>query len=408
MGRRLIQAVFCMVLPAELPAAEFPVTDTRLRQIPSVNQPGYLESYLDPVFGSRVTRITGDPGSEIPNVEGKWATVARHHYSKDAAWNCDQSLVCLTRHQGYPAILFLDGGTCRPLFGRNRSPGSEIRWHPKQPDMMVHVKNDVIGYWNVREDTAKVIATLPDYSDFRIGPFEGNLSRDGRLNVVDGKKAEDRIAFAYDLAEKRKYPDLILNDAAIDWVSISASGRYIVLNGQIDGGRDRTQVYDLEGNKIGDLWAKYGRPSHYDLTIDEDGNDVAVGVSKSRPDDGRVIKRRLSDGKVTVLTSGGYAGHTSTRNVDRPGWAYVTYQSRSSDWPPYHDEVVAVKLDGSMTVERIAHLHTKKVDYLTEAHAVPSPDGKRVLWASDWEEPSGRPIGTYVAHTASVQSTGKK
>jgi hypothetical protein len=58
---------------------------------------------------------------------------------------------------------------------------------------------------------------------------------------------------------------------------------------------------------------------------------------------------------------------------------------------------VAVKLDGSQTVERIAHLHTNRTDYLTEAHAVPSPDGRRVLWASDWESATGRPIGAYVA-----------
>lgn len=36
-------------------------------------------------------------------------------------------------------------------------------------------------------------------------------------------------------------------------------------------------------------------------------------------------------------------------------------------------------------------------DYLTEAHAVPSPDDKRVLWASDWEAALGRPVGVYVA-----------
>lgn len=37
--------------------------------------------------------------------------------------------------------------------------------------------------------------------------------------------------------------------------------------------------------------------------------------------------------------------------------------------------------------------------YLTEAHAVPSPDGKRVRWASDWDAPSGRPIGAYMAES---------
>ena len=389
----------CVSAVAALVDADFLVTDTKVRDIPPTHKPAYLNSYRDPTFGTRVIRITGNPDSAIPNVDGRWAQVARHHYSKDAAWNCDQSLLCLTRHHGCPSRLFLDGSTYVPLFGRHRSPGAEIRWHPKRPGIMVYVNDNVIGYWDVRENTTRVIATFPGYAEFRIGPWEGNLSLDGRLIVVDGKRGQDRIAFAYDIRRKQKYPDLVLNEVTIDWVSVSASGKYIVLNGEIDGGRDRTQVYDLAGNKTGELWAAYGRPSHYDLTLDKNGDDVAVGVSKSKPDNGRVIKRRLRDGKVSVLTPGGYACHTSTRNVDRPGWAYVTYQYRGAKWLPYRDEVVAVKLDGSMTVERIAHLHTKKIDYVTEAHAVPSPDGKRVLWASNWESTSGRPVSAYVTDT---------
>lgn len=389
----------CVAAASLLFGAEYPVTDMAVKHIPAIKKPAYLKSYIDPVFGTKVTRITGEPGLDIPNIKGKWAEIARHHYSKDAAWNCDQSLLLLARHRGRPRMLFLDGNTYVPLFGYDRSAGAETRWHPNRPAIMVYVKDNVIGYWDVCRNITQVIATFPGYREFRIGPSEGNLSLDGRLIVVTAKKGSDRIAFAYELQNKHKYPDLILNDVIVDWVSISASGKYIVLNDEIDGGKDQTQVYDLAGNKIGKLWAEYGRPSHYDLTVDENGDDIAVGVSKSKPDVGRVIKRRLRDGKVTVLTPGGYAGHTSTRNVKRPGWAYVTYQGRSPNWPPYWDEVVAVKLDGSMTVERIAHLHTKRIDYWTEAHAVPSPDGRRVLWASNWESPSGRPIGTYVADT---------
>ncbi|MEQ1860294.1 MAG: hypothetical protein ABMA13_10185 [Chthoniobacteraceae bacterium] len=370
-------------------------------EIPKIIQPGYLESYVDPVFGAKVTRITGEPGTAIANIDGTWDAVARHHYSKDAAWNCDQSLLILARHHGFPSALFLDGRTYQPLFGRNKSPGTEVRWHPKQPDNMVWVKGNEIGLWDVRADKAQVIATLVGYSDFHIGPWEGNLSRDGRKIVVNGMKGGERAAFAYDLHEKRKWPDLALDGIDVDWVSVSASGKFLVVNGKFSGDKgDQTQVHDLDGNKVGDLWPEYGRPSHCDLTLDENGDDIAVGVSKSKPDDGRVIKRRLRDGAVTVLTSGGYAGHASTRNVDRPGWAYVTYQHRGPSWPPYWDEVIAVKLDGSQIVTRIAHLHTKVTDYLTEAHAVPSPDGKRVLWASNWESAAGRPIGAYVANVA--------
>jgi len=394
-----VMIFICAIVATKVLAAEYPVTDTSVKDIPAIRKPAYLESYEDPVFGTKVTRITGNPDAGIPNVNGKWAKVARHHYSKDAAWNCDQSLLYLAIHQGRPNRLFLDGENYAVRFARHNGPGREMRWHPQRPDIMVYVRDNAIGYWDVRKDTTEVIATFPGYCEFRIGPGEGNLSLDGRLIVIGAKKGKDRIAFAYDIEQKQKYPDLVLNNVTIDWVSVSASGKYIVLNGEIDGGKDRTQVYDLAGNKTGELWEKYGRPSHYDLTIDENGDDIAVGVSKSKPDVGRVIKRRLRDGKVTVLTSGGYAGHTSTRNVRRPGWAYVTYQGRGSAWPPYCDEVVAVKLDGSMTAERIAHLHTKRIDYLTEAHAVPSPDGKRVLWASNWESANGRPIGTYVADT---------
>jgi hypothetical protein len=37
-------------------------------------KPGYLESIIDPVFGSKITKV----------VDGD---VYRHHYSKDQAWN---------------------------------------------------------------------------------------------------------------------------------------------------------------------------------------------------------------------------------------------------------------------------------------------------------------------------------
>ncbi|GEM_PF-2452395 len=50
-------------------------------EIPNIAQPGYLESYADPVFGSKVTRITGDPDTLIPNLDAKWDAVARHGVS---------------------------------------------------------------------------------------------------------------------------------------------------------------------------------------------------------------------------------------------------------------------------------------------------------------------------------------
>ncbi len=112
--------------------------------------------------------------------------------------------------------------------------------------------------------------------------------------------------------------------------------------------------------------------------------------------------RRLRDGHVTVLTEAGYASPTSTRNVGLPGWAFVTYQHPGPTWPPYWNEVVAVSLTGGL-VKRLAHLHGVHTDYEAESHAVPPPDGRRVLFASNWvahQDPvtTGRPVATYMAH----------
>jgi hypothetical protein len=198
------------------------------------------------------------------------------------------------------------------------------------------------------------------------------------------------VAFAYNMDTDTNHPDISMNSlGSIDWVSVSAGGSYVVVN----HGNDNTSVYTLSGTKVGSTWTEYGRPSHYDLAVDDQGEEVAVGVSKSSPDDGRVIKRRLRDGVVTVLTTGGYASHSSTRSVNRSGWVYSTYTGNTTP-TLYRGEIIAARLDGTRT-ERIAHHRGVTADYLTEQQGSPSPDGKRIVFASTWGA-SSRPVQMYV------------
>jgi hypothetical protein len=61
----------------------------------------------------------------------------------------------------------------------------------------------------------------------------------------------------------------------------------------------------------------------------------------------------------------------------------------------HSDEIIAVKLDGSGVVERFGTTHTDpKGCYRCEAHPAPSPDGSRVVFASNW---GGGDIAAYVA-----------
>src|SRR3989475_3055540 len=108
-----------------------------------------------------------------------------------------------------------------------------------------------------------------------------------------------------------------------------------------------------------------------------------------------VMMARLRDGRITALTdpnNEAYAHHISTRNINRPGWAYVDYYQE--DGKRFSDEVIAVKLDGSKAVQRFAHKHSVFSGcYRCESHPAPSPDGRRILIASNWAEHCGSSCG---------------
>ena len=87
-------------------------TDTRAEVTPDLSKPGYLTHFIDPVFGTKIIRVGGDPGTAIKNISGaKWGDINRHHYNSDQAWNCNQTLIYLSS----PGV-FIDGETYEPKF----------------------------------------------------------------------------------------------------------------------------------------------------------------------------------------------------------------------------------------------------------------------------------------------------
>ncbi|MCX7826878.1 MAG: hypothetical protein N2689_15170, partial [Verrucomicrobiae bacterium] len=61
-----------------------------------------------------------------------------------------------------------------------------------------------------------------------------------------------------------------------------------------------------------------------------------------------------------------------------------------ADGKRFSDEIVAVKLDGSGAVERLGRTHSDARGlYRAEPHAVPSRDGRRVIFASNWARACG-------------------
>jgi hypothetical protein len=352
-------------------------------------------------------------------------------------------------------------GTPRNLPGLG---GYDQRWHPSPAhanEIIVAGNNATTLYWFdvVRERVTRTW-NLPLPVTY-LGNTYGNPSQDGRLLAL----GDATHLFLVDMDPRPPHPpypaarlgpvyDLGAEGLplTVGGYSVSPSGRFVVVHYR----GDALRVFDVDPATLAltprpmprSYPGMIGDPArgfvyslgHPDLALDpfDQDEDVLVGqehagnVGKKVPGVatvkgrgvGHVVLVRVRDGAVISLTDPGdgtdvpreaYASHVSCRNVSRPGWCYVSYYPGAGQ--RYCGEVVAVKLDGSGAVERFAAHHSdfdnstgttrrhaaSEPDFLyrSEPHAVPSRDGRRVLFASNWADrgDGGRGIQAYVIDT---------
>jgi hypothetical protein len=437
--------------------------------VPLVGKPAYLQPMTDPIFGTQITRIAGNAGTAIKSASGTpigvWSRDARHNYNLNEAWNADGSLIVIENRSddgGSPDEVYLNGTTYQVEFVTpSNMPGGgsyDQRWNPNPayPDDVILAGNgtDQLYWFNVVTNTIDRTYPLPMAVTY-IGNTKGNPSQDGQflclgdlthLFVVDmNAYPTERIGPVFDLST-------LGLDATVNAYSMSPSGNFVVvhysmLNGQYG---DFEEVFNVDPTTLAlsprpmtVSWpGMVGDPAlgfvyqlgHEDMALDPflGNTDVMIGqehcgnvgqnipgISTVNSDGiGHIVMVDLSTGAVTSLTDPGngttiapeaYADHVSCRAVLRPGWCYVSYYNEPGD--RFSDEIIAVKMDGSGTVEQLADTHTlndvnvlpqSKLDpdfaYRSEAHPEPSPDGTHVLFASNWlyQGVGGAWIGDYV------------
>jgi hypothetical protein len=366
---------------------------------PPMARPAYLQPVTDPTMATVLTRVT-DPGRPMAAGIVCDPNYCRHRYSSTQAWNADQTLLAITK--GCNGYCFLDGQSYQPVF--HRAIDDDCKWHPTDPALLICVRSSQIYAWAPRTSTRRSIYTPKGYTNLQFGPYKGNLSQDGNRLVIRATNAAGAlVAFVYDIAEQKKYPDIEIATlpGLNDYCGISPSGRYVACLSTKDDRTDVAYILTVDGTLV-QSWTEHHRPGHGDMTVDADGSEVYVGISKAHPDKWHIIKRRLSDGVVTKLAPAGYGAHASTRNSNRPGWVFVSYEGThgkvagATGYAPFYQEIVALRIDGSGEIRRIAQTRNVVEAYIGETHASPSPDGSQVIWSSNWGI-AGGPVADYVS-----------
>ena len=175
-------------------------TDTNSKSSQTLPRPGYLESIIDPQFGSKITRVTGDAGTPIINGNGQsigtWETACSHHYSKTNPWNADGTLLWIWKNcSGH---YLLNGKTYVPI--KKFSAGGNDRWHPTDPNLMMRASGNQFIYFNVHTGATVKSCTYSGYTGFSL-KSEGNFSWDGKWAAPYAERTSDghRVTFAMNI-----------------------------------------------------------------------------------------------------------------------------------------------------------------------------------------------------------------
>lgn len=388
---------------------------TGTHAVPARALPAYGETYVDDVFGSRITRVTGDVGVEAFPGGPVWSSRSRHQYSTTPAWSINEKWLMITISNALysgggnaPGILLMDARRGTNLYNPIMSvfpttdpsynaSANEVRWSADNDDELICVMGNEIFRWNVLTSTQAnrdTIMTIPGVSQLYIGAYQGNLSRDGRyLTVIDGnaRAVSGYTAYHCDLQTGTIISQKQLVQPDVDYAVVSADGTRLLVNGaEVTGNWDRTRVYDTAWASqyfLGDL----GNPSHWDTGYDMNGDQVICGTRKTVDHFGRIMTIRVSDGAYVRHTDAGDSQHQSMRNVKEDGWMFASIAPPASAYYGHlGSEIARVKLDGTNTTERMCHVRCS--DFQNDARqpqACPAPSGDRCIIASDWGVPNG-------------------
>ena len=403
--RRSIRALgltCALIVTAAVPAGAY-LTDTEIHPPPTTGAyayystfgtfgpdraefPGAGASYVDPVFGSTVRRLTSSVG--IPS--------GSDIYAKNGFWNADSTLIL---HNTLETRTILDATTGAVI--RSGVPGdSEGSFAPDDPDTWYWWSGASLMKYSVASGGSSVVKTFAA----SLRPLGGSvdwIDNSGRymvLNIGGSVRVWDRQADVL-------YAGALSSSVGSGWIGISPDGRYVVTAGDptvhlsyaID---HATRTVNTTGVSF---WTLCG--DHGDLMSASDGktyfithecdNDpgiwaVDVTVPQTAADK---AKQRADARKLLALPWADNDGHISA--VSRGAfadWAFVSVESGDdtftagvSGWRVYKQEIVMVNVVTG-EVRRLAHHRSRGLaagSYYYQPRVNASWDGTRVAWASN-------------------------
>jgi len=343
-------------------------------------------TYVDPVFGSTIKRISN--ALSTPNADvGGLLTWIENEYATMSPFNSDNSRIILV-HQSYFG-LYDGSGTYLHDLPLEIGASSEPRWSRKDDHTLYYVHGNQFKSYDTTSGAITIVHTFSEYSAIS-GNGESDISLDGDHFVFAG---DARYIFIYTISTNTKSAVFDASGHSFDSMYITPKNNVIVSWGPSGTVRFTGQeLFDSNMNYVRQISRADG---HKDVTTDTNGDEILVWTNSNDPQpicNNGIVKIKLADGSQTCLATLDWSLAVHISAPDAAGFVYVeTYApanpTTTSGWVAYTNELLQIKLDGSQVL-RIAHHRSRPSGtntYNWQPKMASSRDGSRVVYSSDYD-----------------------
>lgn len=403
------------------------ITHRQPLAIDQLAKPEPLKSFIDPAFGTKVTRISDTQLGEV----------VKPQYNTIQAWNSDETRILLyhtgddSRDRGHHIY---DGFTYQHIEKLDivAVDLEQVYWHHSDPDTIIYTSANYKYYgelvrYNITSKSKERIADFRSVCGEDALPTSGNgvmmpPLNDDLFGFRCNTGSETTAGFSYKISTG-EIQTLALGDGTDydPWTAPmpTASGKYFFVTDKVLEKDLSTVRFSLDLSEF---------HSHSSLGKRTNGNDALFATAfdpsprgcDGGPDRGvgSLVVHDFEDKTCNVIIGEsygyGYPGsgtHVSAVGYNAPSWALMStigygqfeYLSNNEPAPVLFSEVYLVDTDNpNHTACRVAHHRSYGKDaenaeysaYFGEPHATLSPSGTRLLYGSDWYN-SGS-VDTYV------------
>ena len=372
--------------------------DSSIYTVPALAQPGVGQSYVDPVFGSTITRLT-DSAHSPDNARGSgFLNTIRPEYPTVCPWSAGNAWLIL-QHGSYFGLYTGAGGYVSDL-PFSISASSEPRWSRTYGNLLYfHVAggNALLSY-NVATGVTTTLQVFSEYSAIS-GGGEMDTAGMGDFLVLAGDGKE---AFVYNVAADTKSPVVPIGPS---WDSL-----YIA--------PDASRFTITETGVINEYLTATGAAlppvplcqsgSHMDVAALAGGQYlVRTNSNDPKPLAGfpnAIELVNLAGGAETGLLSLPWSLAVHVSASDAGLAAVETYAALGAQWDVFTNEILGISLDGS-TTRRLAHHRSAVAGYASMPLTTVRRDGAFAVFGSNWGNPAGA-MDTYLLLLGTPSTVG--